>query len=103
MILKKRRSNYQAYSHWASSATDIKDLKANLRTNMVPTNHPSQKDDSGLSLHLRLSGTLLAMILGAGISFGSGFAVANANNSNQKQTQNVNCEVPQSQPAVSKH
>jgi hypothetical protein len=70
---------------------------------MRPNNHPSQKDDSGLSLHLRLSGTLLAMILGAGISFGSGFAVANANNSNQKQTQNVNCEVPQSQPAVSKH
>jgi len=28
MIFKKKRSNYQAYSHWASSGADIKDLKA---------------------------------------------------------------------------
>ncbi len=64
-----------------------------------------QKDDSGLSINLRLSETLLAVILGAGISFGSGFAFANVvNNQNQTQTQNVNCPVPiQTQLSSGKH
>ena len=55
---------------------------------MVSQNSPPPNDDSGLSVSLRLSGTLIASIL----SFSSGYVVAYASNKQmQTQTQNVNC------------
>ncbi len=59
---------------------------------MVPQNSHPPNDDSGLSVSLRLSGALIASILGVSISFGSGYVLANVSNKQiQTQTQNVNC------------
>ncbi|ALF54442.1 hypothetical protein ACX27_18910 [Nostoc piscinale CENA21] len=48
--------------------------------------------NSGVTFSLRLSETVLAVILTAGVSFGSGLAVAK-NSNYQNQHQNVNCSV----------
>ncbi|MBW4619214.1 MAG: hypothetical protein KME17_07625 [Cyanosarcina radialis HA8281-LM2] len=61
---------------------------------MIPNNNFHQSEEkSVLSVNLRLSETLLALLLGAGISFGAGFAVANANTQKQTQTQSISCPV----------
>jgi hypothetical protein len=67
---------------------------------MLPSNHSQDdRDNSGLSISLRLSGTLIAVTLGAGLSFVSGytFAVANSSN-NQAQTQNQSVSCPVANP-----
>jgi hypothetical protein len=48
-------------------------------------------ENSNNGITIRLSETVLAVIISSGIAFGMGVTVTNANNSNQQQTQINNC------------
>lgn len=54
----------------------------------------NKNSQSGITFTFRLSETLFAVILTAGVSFGGGFTVANSQQSTgNNQQSNVNCSV----------
>jgi hypothetical protein len=61
-----------------------------FRSNGNPNPIPD-KNSSGVSVNIRLSETLLAVLLGSSVSFFSGIAVAN----NQSQNTNQICSLAQ--------